>query len=509
MIHPPTQMLELSNGRETTPTNDLVATASIDLLSNIQDLAEQISHDEIGDAVGNLSLSRGDILAGFKDTRARAESNETVHNSPSGSPGLSPDLKCLATPRMAADTRYYSEPMTRQPSETSSVSTLQAGGSEDEIAPTASLKASLGPQQKVLATRALELPTDRRRPAEFSSDGAEVRFLLETPLRQLLVRLGHDSGSRLATIVLAAWSILLSRLSGEDSFVVGLGQVNELGVSTKALAVHVDLSGDPNTVQLLERVKHAFAVAAVRSSAKVEETAALTDDEEGHPFQVALYEHSGGFSQPPADHVFVKRDLELHLLQDKEDAAMSIRYASALYNEDTVERYAGYLKAILSNMVARGDQSVATFDIMSPAEKSLVLETWNESATEFPADRCIHQLFEEQVKGSPEAIAIVHDKQTLTYLELNAAADRLAYQLFQAGVNRGDRVAFLLYKSVELVVTQLAVLKVGAAYVPIDPKAPVERQAFIAKDSAAVLLVTDTATEIPSQLDLPLLRFGY
>ncbi|KAF9287737.1 hypothetical protein BGZ68_001346 [Mortierella alpina] len=430
----------------------------------------------------------------------------TVHNTPSGSPGMSPDLKSLATPKMATEIRYHSEPMTRQPSEASSVSTLQAGASEDEITPVASLKA-LNQQHKVLATRALEVPTDRRRPAAFSSAGAEFRFLLDTPLKLQLSNLGHDSGSRLATVVLVAWSILLYRLSGEDSFVVGMGQVDELNPSAKALPVHVDLSGEPNTLQLLERVKHAFAVAAVHSSAKVDGTTAPTEEKEGPPFQVALYSHNGGFAQPPPGHISVKCDLELHLLQDKEDAAVSIRYASALYNEDTVERYAGYLKAILTSMVANGGQSIATFDITTPAEKSLVLEAWNQSVTEFPADRCIHQLFEQQVKRSPDAIATVHGEQTLTYLELNTVADRLAGQLFEAGVHRGDLVAFLLYKSVELVATQLAVLKVGAAYVPIDPKAPVERQAFIAKDSAAVLLVTDTTTNVPSQLQLPLLRF--
>nr|WCR32674.1 calpinactam synthetase [Mortierella alpina] len=397
--------------------------------------------------------------------------------------------------------------MTRQPSETSSVSTLQAGGSEDETIPSVSLKDSLERKQKVFASRALELPTDRRRPAEFSSAGAELRLLLDAPLKQLLTSLGHDSGSRFSTVVLVAWSILLSRLSGEDSFIVGMGQVDELVLSSKALPVHVDLSGEPNTLQLLERVKHALAVAAVHASAKAEGTTVPTEEDKGTLYQAALYSHSGGFAQPPTGHVSVKCDLELHLLQDKEDAALSIRYASALYNKETVERYAGYLKAILANMVANSGQSITTFDITSQAEKTLVLETWNESAAEFPADRCIHQLFEQQVQRSPGAIAIVHGEQILTYRELNALTDRLACKLFEAGVSRGDAVAFLLHKSVELVTTQLAVLKVGAAYVPIDPKAPMERQAFIAKDSAAVLLVTDTSADIPSALELPLLRF--
>ncbi|KAF9343520.1 hypothetical protein BGX26_005609, partial [Mortierella sp. AD094] len=418
---------------------------------------------------------------------------------------MSPDMASMAVLRMAPELSYYAEPMTRQPSEASSVRTLQAGGSEDEFTPTENLPDH---QQKALAgtPRALDLPTDRRRPADSSSAGAECRFLVETPLKQLLTSLGRDNGSDLTTVMLAAWSIVLSRLSVEDSIIIGMGRVDEMGLSSNALPVQVDLSGEPNTLQLLERVKHAFAVAVAQLSVKVDGTTIPAQKMNYAPFQVAFYTHSGGLAQPPTDHVFVECDLEVHLLQDKEDAAVSIYYAAALFNKDTIERYAGYLKAVLANMVTNGGHPVATFDIMSPAEKTLLLETWNESATEFPADRCVHQLFEQQVEKSPNNVAVVHGEQALTYLELNTIADRLSCQLVEAGVNRGDSVAFLLQKSVELVATELAVLKVGAAYVPIDPKAPVERQAFIAKDSAAVLLVTNVKTDIPSLLNLPVLR---
>ncbi|KAG0360084.1 hypothetical protein BGZ54_009708, partial [Gamsiella multidivaricata] len=293
-------------------------------------------------------------------------------------------------------------PMTRQPSEASSLSTLTVGGWEDKITPIENLKAQPGYQQKTLAgvSRALDLPTDRHSPIEPSFAGAECSVHLEAPLKQLLTSLGHDNGSDLSAC-----------------------------------------------------------------------------------------------------------ELELHLLQDKEDAAARIHYATDLYNKGTIERYAGYLKAVLMNMVVNSGHPVASFDIISPTEKKLLLETWNESAAEYPADRCIQRLFEDQVDKSPETIAIVHDEQALTYLELNTIAHRFACHLVNAGVKRGDFVAILLPRSIELVATQLAVLKVGAAYVPIDSKAPVDRQAFIAKDSAAVLLVTNTKAESPFALKLPLLRF--
>ncbi|KAF9367903.1 hypothetical protein CPB97_005171, partial [Podila verticillata] len=111
-------------------------------------------------------------------------------------------------------------------------------------------------------------------------------------------------------------------------------------------------------------------------------------------------------------------------------------------------------------------------------------------------------------KLSPEAIAIVHDDRTLTYRELNSRANRLAHQLVAAGVKPGDNVLILLIRSIDLVATQIAILKVGAAYVPIDTKAPVERQAYIASDSGAKLMITDENTHVPVQIQTPLLRLS-
>ncbi|KAF9994385.1 hypothetical protein BGZ80_007824, partial [Entomortierella chlamydospora] len=264
--------------------------------------------------------------------------------------------------------------------------------------------------------------------------------------------------------------IVLSRLSVEDSIVIGVGHVDETDLSSNALPVQIDLSGEPNTLQLLERVEHAVAVAAARLSVKVDGNTIPAEKTDIAPYQAAFYSHNG-LSQSPADYVSVECDLEVHLLQDKENAAVSIYYATALFNKETVERYAGYLKAVLANMVANGGHSVTTFDIMSPVEKTLLLETWNKTATEFPADHCIHQLFEQRVEKAPNNVAVIHGEHVLTYLELNCRANGLARQFVEA-----------------------------------DPKAPVERQAFIAKDSAAVLLVTDVKTEIPSLLNLPVLR---
>ena len=125
----------------------------------------------------------------------------------------------------------------------------------------------------------------------------------------------------------------------------------------------------------------------------------------------------------------------------------------------------------------------------------------------YPSDRCVHELFEAQVVNTPDAIALVHEDRTMTYCQLNHHANRLARQLVAADVQHGDNVAMMLERSFELIVSQLAIVKVGAAYVPIDVKAPLDRQMYIASDSGAKLLITNESREIPVQLDVTVLRF--
>jgi non-ribosomal peptide synthetase component F len=400
--------------------------------------------------------------------------------------------------------------MSRQSSNASSVNTIQAGGSDDGDITSEDFKTQPTRQQKSSTgvLRVLDLPTDHRRPAQVSFAGAECRFDLETPLKQLLTSLGHDNDSDLEVVVLVAWSIVLSRLAGEDAFIIGMGSVDENGLSSQPVSVQFDVSGEPSALQIIDRVKVALGVAGSRTPVEDDDATIRKQVKTLASFQVAFYSHNGGLAEPSADNVSIQGDLQLHLLQSKEDAALSIHYATDLYDKDTVERYAGYLKAVLLNMVAHSSHPVTTFNIISSAEKRLLLEKWNETVTEYPADRCIQHLFEDQVKKSPEAIAVTEGEKTFTYFELNAIANRFACQLVDAGVKHGDFVAMLLERSVELIATQIAALKVGAAYVPMDSKAPVDRQAFIIKDSSAVLLVTDMKTEVHSELECPLLRFG-
>ncbi|KAF9216449.1 hypothetical protein BGZ59_009649 [Podila verticillata] len=388
--------------------------------------------------------------------------------------------------------------------------TLQAGDSGDGVFADKDPMVQPAGQSQTLSgvPVAFILPTDHRLPEDRSFAGALFPTQLEEPLKSQLLCLAHDHNSDLATAVLVAWTIVLSRLSDQEFVVVGIGSTDENGTSKDPLALYFDLSVELNSSQLFKRVKSTVEAAGTRQSAVDDAINLSKNSEEVSPSQATFYSHSGGLDLPLAAPVSMQCGLELHLFHDKEDVTMGIRYAADLFNKYTIERYTGYLKAVLMNMVTNKGQPVASFDILSQEEKKLLLETWNETDAEYPAERCVHHLFEDQVDNSPDAVAIVHGEEELRYLELNAMANHLARQLVQAGVKPGDFVALLFERSIELVVAELAILKAGAAYVPIDTRTPADRLAYIVSHTGAKLLVTDESTNVSAQVVASVLRFS-
>ncbi|KAG0340962.1 hypothetical protein BG005_003096, partial [Podila minutissima] len=202
----------------------------------------------------------------------------------------------------------------------------------------------------------------------------------------------------------------------------------------------------------------------------------------------------------------IKFDLELTLSEQNGEVTGSLGYSTALFDRQTIDRHIGYLEAMLKWMTVNMEQPICYAPILGASEQELLLQSWNATDQPYPDNTCIHHLFENQVKSSPEAIAIVHDNRTLTYHELNSHANGLAQQLVEVGVKPGDFVLTLLNRSIELVAVQIALLKAGAAYVPIDTKDPVNRHAYIASDCGAKLLVTDEHTVIPTLIQIPIFR---
>ncbi|MGP2593879.1 non-ribosomal peptide synthetase, partial [Serratia marcescens] len=186
-----------------------------------------------------------------------------------------------------------------------------------------------------------------------------------------------------------------------------------------------------------------------------------------------------------------KYDLTLDLAERDEQISGTLNFATALFDCTTAERYGVYLVQMLRAMATNATQPASHLDLLPAAERELLLYGWNRTAEVYPAQSSAHVLFEQWAQRTPDAVAVVNDRDSLSYAQLNAHANQLAHQLIAQGVRPGDRVATSLERSVSLVIAQLAILKAGAAYVPLDPHLPVARQAWIIGDSGASLILCD------------------
>ncbi len=365
----------------------------------------------------------------------------------------------------------------------------------------------------------LELPTDRPRPAVQTFAGAEHVVMVGQPLRTKLTALSERTGTTLFMTLLSAFSILLARNSGQDDIVVGTVVANRtrieieslIGFFVNTLVLRNNLAGNPTFVELLHRVRDTtvaaynhqdtpfdllvealqpkrnlshnplFQVMLVLQNAHAVSAGRILPDAHAGPLQTATIDVATNSA---------KFDLTL-LLEEGDDGLKCVwEYNTDLFDAATVARMATHFQILLEGIVADPEQRIAHLPILSDAERHQLLVEWNDTAADYPSDRCIHQLFEAQVERTPNAVAVIFEDQQLTYAELNARANQLAYHLQTLGVGPDVLVGICCERSLEMVIGLLCILKAGGAYVPLDPSYPAERLAFMLDDAAVPVLLT-------------------
>ncbi|MBV8100056.1 MAG: amino acid adenylation domain-containing protein, partial [Verrucomicrobia bacterium] len=374
----------------------------------------------------------------------------------------------------------------------------------------------------------LELPTDRPRPAEQSFSAASVPIHIGKELTADLKVLSRRCGTSLFMTLLGAWAAVLARLSNQPEVIIGTPSANRnrtelqdlIGFFVNTLALRIDLSGSPTALEFLERVWHTALGAQQHQDLPFEQVVEIVQPprrlDHSPLFQVMLswqnHDHLAlelpglevSLTGGTLDHV--RFDLELTLADDSSTGAINgaLSYSTALFDSATMERHCGYLLRLLEGMVRAPDRPIEQIELISSEEKRLLLNNWNQTDAPYEKERCIHELFEERVALTPEAIAVVQGEESLSYAQLNGLANRLAYQLIERGVKPGAYVATLLERGIPLVIAELAILKTGGAYVPLDPKLPEERQTWMMADCAAQLVITDARVALPKG-DTPVL----
>ncbi|HZG41314.1 MAG TPA: condensation domain-containing protein, partial [Longimicrobium sp.] len=362
------------------------------------------------------------------------------------------------------------------------------------------------------APELLALPSDHPRAAVQTYQGATVPVELSLELLERLQALGRSEGATLYMTLLGAFQVLLGKYSGSDDIVVGspiagrTGQeVEELiGCFVNTLVLRTDLSGNPSFREVLRRVREATLGAYEHQEVPFERLVAELQPERSlsHSplFQVmfTMQNAGGGGGALPGLSVsgvgaameIAKFDLSLELAATPQGLRGGLNYSTDLFERGTIVRMLGHLARVLEQAEARPEARLSELDLLSAEERGLVVDAWNRTAAEVPADRCIHELFEAQAARAPDAVAVSFEGERLTYAELNARANRLAHHLRALGVGPDARVGVSVERGPEMIVALLATLKAGGAYVPLDPAYPTDRLRCMLADSAPAVLLT-------------------
>ncbi|MGW0656384.1 amino acid adenylation domain-containing protein, partial [Streptomyces umbrinus] len=375
----------------------------------------------------------------------------------------------------------------------------------------------------------LTLPFDRPRPTISSHQGGSVELTIDAHIHGALVELARAQGVTVFMVVQAALAVLLHRLGAGDDIPVGTpiaGRTDEalddlVGFFVNTLVLRSDLSGDPTFLQLLARTREADLGAYTHQDVPFErlvEDLAPARSMARHPlFQVMLTLQNTAEARLdlpglniealPAGVLPAKFDLDFQIAERITDGGTPagltglIIYATDLFDPASVEAIARRLLMVLETVTADPSVPVSRIDVLDTAERELILSGltglsglsgWNDTTHDVPQATLV-ELLEAQVARTPDATAVVFDGTEVTYAELNARANRLARVLVDRGARPEERVAVVMDRSADLVVALLAVVKTGAAYVPIDPAYPVDRITYMLQDAQATVLVTHQA----------------
>ncbi|AFZ17959.1 non-ribosomal peptide synthetase [Allocoleopsis franciscana] len=356
----------------------------------------------------------------------------------------------------------------------------------------------------------LNLPTDYPRPATPTYRGATQFLELPKSLSEQLEALSQRQGVTLFMTLLAAFQTLLYRYTQQEDIVVGSAIANRnrgeieglIGFFVNSLVLRTDLSGNPTFVELLKRVREVALGAYAHQDLPFEKLVEELHPERNlshHPlFQVVFSLQNTpiealvlpGLSLSPLnfDRPSAKFDLEVHLWESPEGLRGQVIYSSDLWDDTTITRMLGHFQMLLQGIIVNPQQCLYELPILTQAEQHQLLVNFNPNSS--PIKSCFHQLFEQQVEQTPDAIALVFEDEQLTYRELNHRSNQLAHYLQKLGVEPEVLVGICLERSVEMIVGLLGIFKAGGAYIPFDPTYPQERLKFMLEDSQVSILLT-------------------
>ncbi len=377
----------------------------------------------------------------------------------------------------------------------------------------------------------LNLPTDRPRKAMQTYHGDSEHIFMDADLYKGLKSLAQENGSTLFMTLLAAFQTLLHRYSNQEEFIVGsvtAGRSHSeladlIGYFINPIALRADFSGAPTFQEVLQRVRQTtldafehqnyppallskrlglqrdssrpplFETMFILQKAQEAEVQALS------PFALGVDGARMAMSGLIFESIALKGepaqfDLTMMMAETENGLAAALQYNTDLFDPETIQRMLGHFHILLRDIAANPSKPISSYSLLEDSEREQILIDWNETQTDYPQDLCIHDLFQQQAKRTPNAVAVQYEGKSLTYGELDQHTDEVSKTLIKQGVKPGILVGIFMNRSLDMLIGLLSVLKAGGAYLPLDPAFPSARLAFMLTDSDAPIILAQTNT---------------
>jgi non-ribosomal peptide synthetase component F len=363
------------------------------------------------------------------------------------------------------------------------------------------------------APELLQLPMDFQRPKNQTYNGDEVQFTIDRELTKQLQLFSQQHNGSLFVTMLSIFNTLISRYTSQEEFLIGIPisgrtfeeQESVVGMFTNNFPMRVTPLDKMTFMEMLGMCRKKFYEAYENQNLPIDrivEELKVTRTPNISPlFQVMfnlldMFDAEISLAGSTMKILDVRRDiaqfdLSLHIYETKKSLNCVLEYNTNLFKRSRMERMAGHFLELVKSLMANPVQKIRQIPMLTENEKQLILGEWNATTVDFPKEKCIHQLFEEQVLKTPETIAIWDDRKKVTYKELNKKANRLARYLHESGAVEGSLVSICMERSTDILVALLAVLKAGCTYIPLDPIYPKDRLALILEDGNPALMITE------------------
>ena len=374
----------------------------------------------------------------------------------------------------------------------------------------------------------LELPADRLRSATPAYRGARANRTLDAETCRNIKRAGAQNGDTFFMTLLAAYQVLLRRLSGQEDVTVAIASAGHslieggdslVGFCLNVLPIRSALSGSPTFAEFLKQTKTQILAAQRHQNyfwGRLLESDALPAKTKRAPLFSTVFnmDRAGSFDSftglateflpaPCRNPQGTSRfDIAVNAVEIEGRLLIEFDYDSDLFNAETINRWLSHFETLLHGIAANPQQLITELPLLTEAEQHQILVEWNDTASDYPRDSSIASLFEAQANQTPDAIALTFGEQTLTYAELNRRANRIGHTLKNQNFAPGSPVGICVERSPEMIIGLLAILKAGCAYLPLEANYPAERLQYILEETEAPLVLVSPQTQaaIPARV---------